>query len=417
MRFLSLGITDQGKKRSNNEDAFLDMPEIGLFAVADGMGGEQCGEIASDIAVKTVSEYVKKSRAVIEAYLMSESQENRAQVLNMLSDALIKANTKIYRKADEMKLNGRMGTTLTIFLALENTGFMVHAGDSRLYMVRENEITQLSFDHTVSNDYKKQYGDSSASFDKRISGMLTRAVGIQEFIEPEKLAFIIAPNDRYLLCSDGLYNYFGEKGNEKLRDLLISREHDPEDEDKYISKTINLFIETAYKNGADDNITAVLISALGSSEEEVTGTRELIKKFDAVRKIGLFAELEYKDLLNIMEKAEIRTYNRYDVVNRTVMSDPELYIILEGKVSSLKGSKHIKTFYDGDHIGEVAFLTNEKSQFNLFVDKPSTFLVIKRSVFNQLVCDNPSLGVKLLWQLSTILARQTNSSIALIKDK
>jgi len=416
MRFLSLGITDQGKKRTNNEDAFIDMPEIGLFAVADGIGGEQCGEVASDLAVKTVSEYVKNSKAVIEAYLMSESTENRNQVLNMLSEALIKANTKIYRKADEMKLNGRMGTTLTIFLAIENTGFMAHAGDSRLYMVRENEMTQLSSDHTVANDYKKQYGDSADHFDERIAGMLTRAVGIQEFIEPEKLSFVIAPNDRYLICSDGLYNYIGNQGEKKLFEMLAVKDHKQEDEDKYLSKTIARLIEMTYTKGAPDNITAVIISALGS-DEEVTGTKELIKKFDAVRKISLFAGLEYKDLLNVMDKAEIRTYNRYDVINRTTVSDPELYIILEGKVSSLKGSKNIKTFYSGDHIGEVAFLTDEKPQFNLFVDKPSTFLIIKRSVFQQLVSENPALGVKLLWQLSAILARQTNSSIALIKDK
>jgi PPM family protein phosphatase len=417
MKFLSLGITDQGRVRSNNEDAFIDMPEIGLFAVADGMGGEQCGEVASALAVKTVSEFISDSKAVIEAYLMSESSDNRAQVLNMLSEALISANTKVYRKADELKLNGRMGTTLTIFLALEDTGFMVHAGDSRLYMVRDGELTQLSTDHTVANDYRKQYGDEGAKFDERISGMLTRAVGIQEFIEPEKLSFLIAPNDRYLLCSDGLYNYMGEKGEEVLLKMLASNEYKPEDEDKFLSSTLNLFIENAYKNGGGDNITALLITIFGSSSEEVTETKEIIKRFDAVRSIALFEELEYKDVLSVMDKAEIRTYNRYDVINRIAVSDPELYIILEGKVSSLKGSKHIKTFYTGDHIGEVAFLTGETPQFNLFVDKPSTFLVIKKSEFKNLVLENPVLGAKLLWQLSAILARQTNSSIALIKDK
>ncbi len=417
MQFLSLGITDKGKKRANNEDSFIDMPEMGLFAIADGMGGERYGEVASALAVKTVSEFVKNSKAVIEAYLMSESSENRAQVLKMLADALIKANTKVYKKADELKLNGRMGTTLTIFLAVEDTGFMVHAGDSRLYMVRENEITLLSTDHTVANDYRKQYGDQQIDFDERISGMLTRAVGIQEFIEPEKLSFVIAPNDRYLLCSDGLYNYLGENGDETLQAFLTLRDHEPENEDKYLSSTLNSFIEKTYKNGAGDNITAIIISVFGSSTEEVTETKEIIKRFDAVRNIPLFEGLEYKDMLSVMDKAEIRTYNRYDVINRAAVSDPELYIILEGKVSSLKGSKHINTFYNGDHIGEVAFLTDEKPNFNLFVDKPSTFLVIKRSELQNMISENPVLGAKLLWQLSAILAKQTNSSIALIKDK
>ncbi|HNW82462.1 MAG TPA: protein phosphatase 2C domain-containing protein [bacterium] len=416
MKFLSFSLTDTGLKRKNNEDALIDMPGTGLFAVADGMGGEQYGEVASETAVNSVKAYVKENRAVIDAFSMSETQENRNQVLNMLADALRTANTKIHREAEKMKLSGKMGTTLTVLLAVENTGFMVHAGDSRLYMIRGPEVSQLSTDHTVANDYKKQYGESDEGFDERFNGILTKAVGIQEYVEPEKLTFTIAPNDRYLLCSDGLYNALGPDQKSVL-EMLCSREHEVENEDGFLSKASDRLLDIVYKNGAKDNITTVLVSAFSMDEEEVTGTKELIRKYDAVRKIELFEKLDYKELLAVMERTEIRTYNRFDVISRMEADDKELFIILEGKVSSLKGSKHIKTFREGDHIGEVAFLTEEKPQFNLFVDKPSTFLVIKRSVFSKLALDNPALGVKLLWQLATVLARQTNSSIGLIKDE
>lgn len=416
MKFLSFSLTDTGIKRKNNEDAFIDMPELGLFAVADGMGGERCGEIASETAVNCVRTYVKENAAIIDAFSMSESQENRSQVLNMLADALRVANTKVYREAEKMKLSGKMGTTLTILLTVENTGFMVHAGDSRLYMIRDAEISQLSTDHTVVNDYKKQYGETGEGFDERFNGILTKAVGIQEYVEPEKLTFTIAPNDRYLLCSDGLYNSLGSE-EKSVMEILSSRDHKLENEDGFLSGVAGKFINMSYKNGAADNITMILISAFSMDEEEVTGTKELIRKFDAVRKIELFKNLDYKELLSVIERTEIRTYNRFDVISRIESSDKELLIILEGKVSSLKGSKLIKTFREGDHIGEVAFLSGEKPHFNLFVDKPSTFLVIKRSVFSQLVLENPSLGVKLLWQLAVVLAQQTNSSIGLIKDE
>jgi len=416
MKFLSFSLTDTGLKRKNNEDALINMPGAGLFAVADGMGGEQCGEIASETAVSAVKLFIKENHAVISAFEMNDSCENKAQVLNMLADSLRFANTKVYREAEKRKLHGKMGTTLTIFLAIDNTGFMVHAGDSRLYMIRGEEITQLSTDHTVANDYKRQYGESGEGFDGRFAGILTKAVGIQEYVEPEKLTFTIVPSDRYLLCSDGLYNATGDD-NEQVWAMLKKRDHAEEKEDLFLSKTVSYLLEKVYENGADDNVSIILASVFSIDEEEVTGTRELIKKFDIVRKIELFKNLDYKELLTVMERVEIRTYNRYDVISRIESSDRELFIILEGKVSSLRGSKHLKTFYEGDHIGEVAFLTEEKPQFNLFVDKPSSFLIIKRSVFLQMVADNPGLGVKLLWELATVLARQTNSSIGLIKEE
>lgn len=416
MKFLSSSLTDKGKKRKNNEDALINMPQIGLFAVADGMGGEQCGEVASEIAVNAVTHFVKENHAILSAFEMNDSQENKAQVLDMLADSLRFANTKVYREAEKRKLHGKMGTTLTIFLAIDNAGFMVHAGDSRLYMIRGDEITQLSTDHTVANDYKRQYGESGEGFDERFAGILTKAVGVQEYVEPEKLSLTIVPEDRYLLCSDGLYNAVSID-DEAVRKILSNRSHEFEMEEKFLATALPQLLEITYENGAPDNVTMLLVSVFSMDEEEVTGTKELIKKFDIVRKIELFKNLDYRELLTVMERVEIRTHNRYDVISRIESPDRELFIILEGKVSSLRGTKHLKTFYEGDHIGEVAFLTEEKPQFNLFVDKPSSFLVIKRSVFQEMVDDNPALGVKLLWELAIVLARQTNSSIGLIKEE
>lgn len=414
MKFLSFSISDTGKKRKNNEDAFIERPDIGLFAVADGMGGERFGEVASALAVECIEKYVRENQTVINAFKYNGSKENRHQVLNMLADALRNSNTKVYREAEDRNVDGKMGTTLTALLTIDNTGFMVHVGDSRLYMIRGTDITQLSTDHTVANEYRMKYGESSEGFDPGFSSMLTRAIGIKKYVEPEKLTFTIVPDDRYLLCSDGLHNYF-EKNRKEVNKLLTDRNNDPEKEDKYISSSVNSLLEIAYKGGADDNVTILMLSAFGVTDEEVTGTKTLLDEFAALRDIELFKNLDFKELLTVMENAEIRTYNRFDVVSRTNSRSKELFVIVEGKVSALKGSRHIKTFVAGDHIGEVAFLTGEKPMFNLFVDKTSTFLVLKREVFDKIISDNPALGIKLLWQLATALAIQTNSSIGLIK--
>ena len=416
MKFLSMSVTDKGLVRKNNEDHLLEVPELGLFAVADGMGGEMFGEVASETAVNALRDFVTENWAVIDAFQMNSSAENKVQVLDMLADALRDANAKVFKEADRRDIDGKMGTTLTVLLVIDSSGFMVHTGDSRLYMIRNGETTQLSTDHTLINDYKKQFGDYSGVFDAKFSGILTKAVGVQEYVEPEKLTFAILPEDKYLLCSDGLYNGlecdtpdFGEIFNEPFED--------PQKEKERLKEAMRNLTDIVYKNGAPDNVSMILVSAFSEDEEEVTGTREFIKKFDKIRSMELFKDLEYKELLAVMAQVEIRTYNKYDVISKMSAADRELFIILDGKVSALKGTKLLKTFRSGDHIGDVAFLSGEVPAYNLFLDKTSSFLVIKKSAFDKIVAEEPIIGVKLLTQLATVLAKQTNIATGLINEQ
>ena len=416
MKFLSMSVTDKGLVRKNNEDHLLEMPEIGLFAVADGMGGELYGEVASETAINALHDFVTENRAVIDAFQMNSSAENKVQVLDMLADALRNANAKVFKEADKRDIDGKMGTTLTALLVIDSSGFMVHTGDSRLYMIRNGETTQLSTDHTLINDYKKQFGDYSGVFDAKFSGILTKAVGIQEYVEPEKLTFAILPEDKYLLCSDGLYNGL-ECDTPDFGGIFDAPFEDTQKEKERLKEAMRNLTDIVYKNGAPDNVSMILVSAFSEDEEEVTGTREFIKKFDKIRSMELFKDLEYKELLAVMAQVEIRTYNKYDVISKMSAADRELFIILDGKVSALKGTKLLKTFRSGDHIGDVAFLSGEIPTYNLFLDKTSSFLVIKKSAFDKIVAEEPIIGVKLLTQLATVLAKQTNIATGLINEQ
>ena len=415
MKFLSMSVTDKGLVRKNNEDHLLEMPELGLFAIADGMGGELCGEVASETAVNALRDFVTENRAVIDAFQMNSSAENKVQVLDMLADALRDANAKVFKEADSRDIDGKMGTTLTVLLVIDSSGFMVHTGDSRLYMIRNGETTQLSTDHTLINDYKKQFGDYSGVFDAKFSGILTKAVGVQEYVEPEKLTFAILPEDKYLLCSDGLYNGL-ECDTPDFGSIFDEPFEDPQKEKERLKEAMRNLTDIVYKNGAPDNVSMILVSVFTEDEEEVTGTREFIKKFDKIRSMELFKDLEYKELLAVMAQVEIRTYNKYDVISKMSAADRELFIILDGKVSALKGTKLLKTFRSGDHIGDVAFLSGEVPAYNLFLDKTSSFLVIKKSAFDKIVAEEPIIGVKLLTQLATVLAKQTNIATGLINE-
>lgn len=416
MKFVSFSLTDKGLIRKNNEDSFLEMPDFGLFAIADGMGGELCGEVASEAAIKSLRNFVTENRAVIDAFQMNPSPENKAHVLDMLADSLRNANAFVFKEALQRGINGKMGTTLTVLLAIENTGFMVHAGDSRLYMIRNCEITQLSTDHTLLNDYRKQVGDYSGVFDEKFSGILTKAVGIQEYVEPEKLTFAILPDDKYLLCSDGLYNGL-DKEFPDLHPFFSGVFEDETKEKERLKEAMRSLTDVVFRNGAPDNVSIILVSAIASGNEETNGTQEFVKKFDMIRSTELFKDLEYRELLAVMAQVEIRTYNKYDVISKVSAADRELFIILDGKVSALKGTKLLKTFRSGDHLGDVAFLSGEMPTYNLFLDKTSSFLVLKKSAFDKIVSEEPAIGVKLLTRLATVLAKQANMAAGLIKEQ
>lgn len=414
MKFLSHSITDTGKKRPHNEDRYLEIPEKGLFAIADGMGGGRHGEIAAQIAIDTLEIYVSENYSVIEAYRHTGSSMNRIAVLNMLVNAVQVANSNVFREAGKYNSASKMGTTLTLFMAVGSGGFMVHAGDSRFYLIREGEITQISSDHTVKGEYVKKYGKVPEGIAESFSNMLTTAIGISEFVEPEKITFDIMADDRFLLCSDGLHRYFDSKNFYGIMGRIASKNEDKERELDFITKISGDLLNFAYSGGAEDNISIMLISAVYTTDDEVAGSKGLQEKIDVIRNVSLFKTLTYAELLKVMEKAEIRTHNKYDIIPRKTSDERELLIILEGEVSALKKSKLIESFRAGDHIGEVSFLSEQDSNFTLFVDKPSTFLVLKKSVLKTLFQDHPGIGVKLLWEIGKILAQQTITSIDLL---
>ena len=241
-------------------------------------------------------------------------------------------------------------------------------------------------------------------------------MGIQEYVEPEKLTFAVLPEDKYLLCSDGLYNGL-EDDVTPIKESFSGTFEDAQKEKERIKEAMRKLTDIVYENGAPDNVSMIMISAFSTDEEEVTGTREFVKKFDKIRDIALFKDLDYRELLTVMAQVEIRTYNKYDVISKMSASDRELFIILDGKVSALKGAKLLKTFRSGDHIGDVAFLSGEMPSYNLFLDKTSSFLVIKKSAFDKIVAEEPIIGVKLLTQLATVLAKQANLAAGLIKEQ
>jgi protein phosphatase len=247
VRVLSCGITDVGLKRGHNEDNYLINEEMNLFVVADGMGGHAGGEYASAIAVNTVEEVVSS----IEVHgAPPEVAEDPVELTRYkIREAIRLAGRRIYDKAREQPEFHGMGTTAVVLLIEHGSAFVAHVGDSRLYMLRDGKIDQVTEDHSLIAE-KMRHGLLTAEEAKnhRMRNVITRSLGYQEDVEVDMTVKAARRGDTFLLCSDGLS---GHVQPDEMLDLL--GRHGPQGAARRL-------VALACERGGDDNITAVVAS-------------------------------------------------------------------------------------------------------------------------------------------------------------
>lgn len=255
---VAYGETNVGMKRTHNEDNFSLMENNGLYIVADGMGGHASGEVASKIAIETLSDFFEATQADPEATWPYKMDKARGYEENRLCTGIKLANLKIYEAAQrDAKLRG-MGTTIVSLLVTQEGVLVGHVGDSRVYRFRDGHMEQLTEDHSLLNDYikmKKLSADEIANFPHK--NVIVRALGMKESVKVDM--FIDTPHhgDIYLLCSDGLS---GPVPDQDIAEIIGANSD--------LSIAAQRLIERANANGGPDNVTVVLARWVG--EDRIT---------------------------------------------------------------------------------------------------------------------------------------------------
>ena len=232
-------VTDIGYKRKNNEDSILSLPECGLFCVADGMGGAREGQVASKALTDALQQEFK-SRGAENLDLAAKSK--------LVHEVVNQVNAWIKKRAEDRGY-AQMGSTLVAGLFDEKNplrGMAVHAGDSRLYRYRNRALKQFTVDHTVAELAARSDKDLPMQF----RGVLTKVIGLCETIELDETPFDVAPDDLYLLCSDGLTRMVPD---ESIQELLCQNETED------VRALAQRLVDEAKKAGGDDNISVILI--------------------------------------------------------------------------------------------------------------------------------------------------------------
>ncbi len=197
-------ITDTGKVRDHNEDALATQPEIGLMVLADGMGGYNAGEVASGIAVKTVTDLVTEA-ALRESRADVEPTSGYMRQTIVLRDAIARANKIIYQTAQSQPQCEGMGTTIVACLFYDDRISVAHVGDSRAYRLRADQFQQLTLDHSLLQELVDRGFYSPEEAQRSTNrNYVTRALGVEPSVEVEVQEYDVEKGDVYLLCSDGL---------------------------------------------------------------------------------------------------------------------------------------------------------------------------------------------------------------------
>ncbi len=197
-------ITDTGKVRDHNEDAIGSNPDVGLMVLADGMGGYNAGEVASGIAVQTITELAAEGATREERNDIDPHTGLMRQTI-VLRDAISRANKIIFQTAQSQTHCEGMGTTLVAAMFYDNRVSIAHVGDSRAYRLRGDHFEQLTMDHSLLQELVDRgfYSEEEAQRSTN-RNYVTRALGVEPSGEIEVQEFEVLPDDVYLLCSDGL---------------------------------------------------------------------------------------------------------------------------------------------------------------------------------------------------------------------
>ena len=248
------GLTDAGRKRKGNEDSLGFQPGIGLAVVADGMGGHQSGEVASQLAVETFQDFIARAHRDRELTWPFGLDPHRTFEANCLHTAIRLANRSVYRQAASREELSGMGTTIVAILAREGRLTFAGVGDSRAYLFRDDGLRQLTRDDSwIEAAIAQRLIDAAEREVHPFRHVLTKAVGLQDDVEFDVREEPLRQGDQILLCSDGLTTALSDQ---KIQDLL--REHKAD-----LEAACRALVAAANEAGGPDNVTVVLARPRG----------------------------------------------------------------------------------------------------------------------------------------------------------
>ena len=308
--------SDKGSRRQHHEDAAILAPEIAMFAVADGMGGHQAGEVAARLAVDSARRVLgtREAQRTIELYATRPDLETRRAVYACLRSAFEEANRKVLEDAAANEAHLGMGATLDLVWLARGNAFIAHAGDGRVYLSRARAMLQLTQDHSTNANARNPAAHA------RSSG-ITNAIGFGEALLVDTLFVDLGRGERLLLCTDGIHGQID--GESELGDLVRGGKAD---------EAAQALVSRAGEHGRD-NATAIVIEVGERFVKRTDHDRGLAAAdLERARQSPLLVDLPQASVLTALSAAVEVEIATGSPIPRQVTNDLVAYIVLDGVV-------------------------------------------------------------------------------------
>ncbi len=396
MKQVAYAVTDAGRVRTVNEDSLLFDQDLGLYVLCDGISRCGSGDIASQRTCFTVYDVLRKHHDVLAA-LADEPTGAALRDARYLCEAAIQtASETVHDEGQADAAKSGMGATCVLLAVSGRYALLAHVGDSRAYLVRDGRVHLLTHDHSVGAvQLRKGLITPDEAAKSRYASALTRAVGFQRSVEVDLLNVEILPEDRFLLCSDGLSDY------------LMAREVERLVGDVPTADLPQTLVDLANERGGKDNITVVAVEVRGELEK---GTVRADRKIDALRKIPLFADLAYVELIKVLNIIGVQSMAQGDVIVREGEASDTFYVLVSGEVQVRRKGKEVARLGTGDFFGEMGLIDDAPRSADVVASQAGLVMTMKRDDFLTLAHQELLMSPKLLWALCRVLTNRLRAT-------
>lgn len=384
-------VCEQGVRRERLQDGYLCVPELGVFAVADGMGGHQAGELAATTALDEVREAMstETTHRVAKRYFENPDIDSRRRVLERLRRVVERAHAKVREVAVANSVPDAIGTTLDIAWLLRDEAFIAHVGDSRVYSIRTSAVLQLTEDHAAP--VVMQYLRDEPHTGRRNVTSLVHAVGIGEKVFVDTLLLDLRLGDRLLLVTDGVWSAFDDEA--ALGQIARQGE----------AASAAAQLAAQAKRRSFDDRTALVIEVVQRFVRHTTSDNDAMARDIApVTESALFSGMSWPRILVALSIAVHVELEQGQVVVHRATGDRVAYVVLDGLVR----------FADGRRLGSGATLFAEclvgcdPVGEPPVCEEPVRAIRLRRDDFREICMSDPTLAAELYRRLAEHLGRR-----------
>lgn len=251
----STGISDIGKKRKTNEDTLLIDDQLGLYVVADGMGGHRAGEVASKLVVETIRDFIKQDPDREDEIALDEADETLSEEANRILSGIKISNKVVYEISKSKEKYRGMGSTVSVLYLNERTMIAANVGDSPIYLVHNGKIELLSVPHTVMAEHAALNPESAHQLGEEYRHILTRAMGAEEMVNADIYEIPYFQDDVLIISSDGLSDCVSP---DEILEMVVNNSTE---------KACQSLVDMANERGGDDNVTVIVLKVKNAKKE------------------------------------------------------------------------------------------------------------------------------------------------------